>query len=59
MMIDDDDLAPENVEGDTLALKRWAGFDPEETRSGADQKIREDMVSPSPTSSFVYLEFFT
>jgi hypothetical protein len=25
----------------------------------SDQKIREDMVSPSPTSSFVYLEFFT
>ena len=23
------------------------------------QKIREDMVSPSPTSSFVYLEFST
>jgi hypothetical protein len=23
------------------------------------QRIREDMVSPSPTSSFVYLEFFT
>jgi hypothetical protein len=28
-------------------------------RGGADQKIREDMVSPSPTSSFVYLESFT
>jgi hypothetical protein len=28
-------------------------------RSGADQKIRENMVSPSPTSSFVYFEFFT
>jgi hypothetical protein len=25
-------------------------------RGRADQKIREDMVSPSPTSSFVYLE---
>jgi hypothetical protein len=27
MMMIDDDLAPENVEGDTLALNRWAGFD--------------------------------
>jgi hypothetical protein len=30
-----------------------------EARAVPAQKIREDMVSPSPTSSFVYLEFFT
>ena len=39
-----------------LTKKGLSGFD---KKRYPMKKIREDMVSPSPTSSFVYLEFFT